>query len=294
MALVLPEPRMPILRPARNTERPRVTEPHPWPIGPLCQRPICGHDSCWQIRTTPAGPPRFPIERVDAAMVAWLQQHAADIRRHPEAPTIAKKLHQLANRTERVIDNRDPGVFFGRCEAEAVTTTEVDGRVTVTVHPGQQCGADLIGRDGDEWVTCPACGTQWPTAEVEEWLRAAAREVWLRPRDIVDALRARGEKITLEKLRNWIARDKAEHDAGRVRRVPYPPILQVGSDPAVDAAGRPIMQPLLDEHGDPVVDEDGRPVEVQATKPLYRVGDVLGRLEALAELDDQRRRKDTA
>jgi hypothetical protein len=49
------------------------------------------------------------------------------------------------------------------------------------------------------------------------------------------------------------------------------------------------MVPLLDEEGEPKRDEAGRPILVQATKPVYRLGDVLDRIEALAAIEQARR-----
>lgn len=84
-------------------------------------------------------------------------------------------------------------------------------------------------------------------------------------------------------------------------------MLQVGCEPKLNGSGAPVMEPLmvakLDDDGKPVVgelgrpvmvqttDPDGLPIEVQATRPLFRLGDFMDRLQALADLDEQRRRR---
>lgn len=98
----------------------------------------------------------------------------------------------------RVTEFKDRlNVFCGKCGAEVVEPVDVGGVITPQIHEGQLCGADLIGPGDVDTVTCRECGTVWPTADVENWLLDKARDEWMPVRDIVDALRAHGENITL-------------------------------------------------------------------------------------------------
>jgi hypothetical protein len=49
------------------------------------------------------------------------------------------------------------------------------------------------------------------------------------------------------------------------------------------------MEPMLDDDGQPKHDENRRPIMVQATRPLFRLGDVIDRLAALAAIEQARR-----
>jgi hypothetical protein len=242
-----------------------------------------------QVEQTTEPPRRPTVERVDRALVAFLRGQIDAIAQDEAAGQLAHDIHRLRTRIETAIDNRDPDVYYGPCQADAVETTEVDGVVTGRLLPGVKCGADLIGELGAELVQCPDCRSIWRTDELQDRNAKATRDAWARPAVIVDALRGRGETLTLERLMNWISRDKAEADAGRHRRVPYPPILPVGVEEQFDGDGRPVMTPLLNDAGEPKHDEAGRPILVQATKPVYRLGDVLDRIEALGAIEEARR-----
>lgn len=260
----------------------RAAYVEPGTIGPACP-PLqhCRHATCRAIRDREDG--------ADRRMIAFMRRNLDAIRQDEAAGQLARDIRRLRTRIEAAIDNRDPDVYYGPCQADAVETTEQDGVVITTLLPGVKCGADLIGELDARAVTCPDCGTVWDTDELQDWLTEKSRDAWARPSVIVAALRARGEDITIEKLKNWIARDKAEHDAGRTRWVPYPPILALGVEPRLDGDGRPVMTPLLDDQGEPKRDEAGRPILIDATRPVYRLGDVLARIEALAAIDKQRR-----
>jgi hypothetical protein len=260
----------------------RTAYVEPGTIGPACpplQR--CQHPTCRAIRDREDG--------TDRRMIAFLRRNIAAITQDEAAGQLARDIHRLRQRIEAAIDNRDPDVYYGPCQADAVETVETDGLVTTTLLPGVKCGADLIGELDANFVQCRECSTVWRTDELHGWLTEKTRDAWARPVVIVDALRGRGETLTLERLMNWIARDKAEAEAGRHRRVPYPPILPVGVEDVTDGDGRPVMTPLLDDDGKPKHDEAGRPITVQATKPVYRLGDVLDRIEALAAIEEARR-----
>lgn len=260
------------------------------PLGPVHQQ-LCPHSSCWTIRAALAGPPPPPTSQsgTDARILGFLTRNIDAIAQDEAAGQLAHDIGRLRARIETAIDNRDPDIYYGPCQADAVETIEVDGVVTSRLLPGVKCGADLIGELDAELVQCPDCRTIWRTDELQDRLVKATRDAWARPAVIVDALRGRGETITLERLMNWITRDKAEAEAGRRRRVPYPPILPVGIEDVTDGDGRPVMTPLLGEDGQPKHDEAGRPILVQATKPVYRLGDVLDRIEALRAIEEARR-----
>lgn len=258
-------------------------------IGPVHDQ-LCPHRSCWTIRAA-WWPDKAPVgqREIDARMLGFLARNIDTIRQDEAGPQIARTIRRLRERVEAAIDNRQPDVYYGPCQADVVETIENYGVVTTRLLPGVKCGADLIGELDAAAVTCPDCGSIWDTADLQDWLTEKSRDAWARLSVIVDALRAQGENITLERAKMWVARDKAEAEEGRRRRVSYPPIRPVGVEPRLDGEGRPVMEPLLGEDGQPRHDEDGRPIMVEATRPLFRLGDILGRIEALAAIDEARR-----
>lgn len=256
-------------------------------IGPT--HPLCPHDSCWQIKLATARPSNAKLgpEQLDGAVVTWLSDHVVSIRLDEAATAIYRDVTSLARQVETAIDNYNPGIYAGPCDAPDAKTTVVDG--TVYVVPGV-CGADLMARTGEPKVVCDVCGYTYDVIERQEFMREAARDVWLRPAVIVDVLRAWGVDISFANLKNWIARDKAEFDNEKPRRVQYPPILMVSSD-ALDDAGRPLMEPDLDEDGAPRLNRLGQQIMRPVGRPKYRLGDVMDRVVALKEIAELKVRR---
>ena len=144
-----------------------------------------------------------------------------------------------------------------RLATEQVLDEETGELVTVVAR--RICRTDLYARAGDTEVECSECGGRYQVAERNAWLLDAVRDVWARPALIASALSAwpsQNIELTPGRLDQWISRDKRRH-----RRCPVGEdcscILQVGIDSAIDAAG------------------------VSVGKPLYRIGDVLDRLDAI-------------
>ena len=215
-------------------------------LGPACEHwMVCVHDSCavlWAQRRAQQLAAAPPLVRLLGATRA--------LRRHPSAVECVDELSRFARSVERVVDNREADLFAGPCDAPDV---KLHGEV---ITPGI-CGVDLYARLGDRWVVCSACGARYSYAARREWLLDAVREVWARPALIARALAAWDLDLTQARLDQWISRDRRRH------RACWPGaecghIVQVGLD--------------SDE-----VDEEGRPLG----RPLYRVGDVLDRVDAM-------------
>jgi hypothetical protein len=222
----------------------------------------CMHPSC--VAIAEAG-------RWGDRLCAWLIRHAETIRQYEAVAALIRDLERVRRWVETAIDRRDPDVYVGPCDAPDVEVS-LDGDVVrlateevvdektgelVTVVSDRICGVDLYANLGDLEVECPACRYTYQVADRKAWLLEAVRDVWARPALIASALTTHGMELNAARLDQWISRDKKRHkrcleDDG------CGCILQVGID--------------SDD-----VDADGRPVG----KPLYRIGDVLDRLEAL-------------
>jgi hypothetical protein len=269
-----------------STARPDLTRT----AAPVCaehrhdgrRRLDCGHTSCPVVCSTCRAARRQ--QEVGPAAVEWLRANVRAIRQDDQARAVLRDLLDAARRVEQAIDRRDPEVYAGPCDAPEYVIEHPDG----TVEPGSSliCGTDLYARFGDTHVTCRSCGYRYDVAERKAWLLDQVREVWARPAVIVAALTSLNMPLSQDRLDKWISRDREQHGSGRPRRVPYPPILQVGTD-YVDEHGRDVMVPLLNAEGEPVV-VDGVPVLKQAGRALYRVGDVIDRLTALAQIEQTR------
>lgn len=212
--------------------------------GPECHAGLaCGHRSCLAVR---AG-------RVD--VTAWLLASVAAVRRDDAARAIVVDLVSAARRVEAIVDRRDPEVYVGPCDAPDVAVTLEDG--TIALATGRICGVDLYARFGEKVASCGACGARYRVSERKEWLLEAAREVWARPALIATALAALDVDLTAGRLDQWISRDKRRH---------------ARCWPGVECGH--IVAVALDSAE---VNEKGEPVG----RPMYRVGTVLDRVEAL-------------
>lgn len=195
---------------------------------------------------------------VDATVIRLLRENIDAIRQHQGAGDIARQLRRIRARIERAVDNAQPDEYCGPCQGPAITTELAeDGTVTLILDDTQVCGGDVYRTPASPDGVCSECRTSWDEAELRAWAIATARDEWVRPSAAARLLRTWGYEITEPKLGMWITRDRQEKEAGRVRRAPYDPILQVG------------------------IDDDG--------KPLYRLGDFLDRADTLREIEERRR-----
>lgn len=170
-----------------------------------------------------------------------------DVLAHEQVADLYHAMWRFTQQADLATDAQPGNVFGGRCTAMTVT---VSGQ-TITVNPSATCGGDVWAKPEASEGYCVRCGTVYDMAESRRRMTDALRDQWRTPPVIASALSALGHEISLERLENWIARDKATHKAGRLRRDGLALILQVG------------------------IDDDRR--------PLYVVGDVLARLEAKTE-----------
>jgi len=186
---------------------------------------------------------------------------AAGIRVLADAPLVIQATRRLAQRVEEAIDRREPELYLGACDApdtvHVESTVTEDGVVTFEVSTTDRvCGVDLYGRAGDTAVTCRACGYEYPITARREQMLAEVRNLLERPKVIADALTSLDLPITANTLDKWISRDKRMQEQGREWPDGLPLIL-----------------------ADPVYDDDG--------KPLYRVGAVIDRIEAMRAKSEQ-------
>lgn len=227
------------------------------PAGPVC-RWWCLHESCRVTRDWGRTVP-------DAV---WLQAAARWVRRDDAGAAIVADVLSAARRVEVMVDRREPEVYVGPCQAPDVRTwTDEDGTVHVAFDVDEQtgrerlsagvCGTHMFAQLGDRVVRCPACGTEYLIAARREWMLEQVRDVWARPAVIAAALAALDLDLTQNRLDQWISRDKRRHRSCWPG-TPCGHIVPVALDSdELDAKGRPV----------------GR--------PMYRVGDVLDRVEAL-------------
>lgn len=278
--------------------RPAAQASPPAPLfGPV--HLVCSHASCWRIKasTTPPKPPRRPAGETrssDQRMLTWLLRNLSAIAQDEAADQLAGDMRWLRQRIETAIDNAEPRVFAGTCNATSARTEIIGGTVYITP---TVCGHTLLADPDLVTVTCESCGTGYDVADRQAEMLEHMRHSLMRAAHIVDVLRAYGLDITLERLKNWIGRDRAEFDEGRRRNVAYPPIL-MASATELGPDGLPYLEQDLDPDGKPRVNEHGRPImRLGRGRPLYRLGDVQDRVLALKEITAERSaagRKDTA
>lgn len=209
---------------------------------------LCRHVSCGVIRAQ---------QRPDADRYAigWLRANLAELAQCEEAAGWLRQLSRVRGVAERAVDRRSPDVYGGPCDAPDVKTwLGADGVIGVAADA--VCGTDLWANLGDDTVTCEACGAVHPMSGRKEWLLEQVRDVWARPAVIARALTSLDVEVSPARLDKWISRDRAEFEAGRRRKVAYPPILAVDVD--------------------------------QAGKPMYRIGDVMDRVDALRATREQK------
>jgi hypothetical protein len=205
--------------------------------GPLCYRPwtdpACRHDSCATIRTE-----RIVADRVlssnqphrlgdtegpthtlcphqscatirasrtsDQRIVAFLLRNIDAIRQDQAAGDIHHALTRLATRVERAVDNHQPDLFVGPCNASAVTTTGDDSQ-TIRL-AASVCGADLMARLGDIQVHCPKCGATYRVADRREEMLAAVRGIWATASVIANGLTGLDVPLTPSMVRQMAFR----------------------------------------------------------------------------------------
>lgn len=197
---------------------------------------------------------------------AWLLASVEAVRRDDAARAIVTDLVSAARRVEEAVDRREPECYAGPCNAPDAKVVLEGGVVRVATD--RICGVDLYYRFGEAAVKCPACGTKYVVAERRPFLLDAVREVWARPAVIATALAALDLDLTAARLDTWISRDKRRH--GRCW-----PGAECGH----------IVPVALDSAE---LDEDGRPLG----RPMYRVGDVLTRVETLRAERDARAKEE--
>jgi hypothetical protein len=217
--------------------------------GPLCDY-VCVHRSCLRIRL--AGAP--------AAL--RLLGSVLELRRREDAGAAVDEMVKLARSVESMVDRRDADLFCGTCDAVDLAVTDVDGVIGFDLE--RRCGAELYGRFGDHEVECRVCGWRYPIAARRAWLLDAAREVWDRPVAIARGLAALDVDLTAERLDNWISRDRRRHQS-----------LCLSVTPPWAIPDCTHLWPVALDSDE--VNEAGEPMG----RPLYRVGDVLDRVEEL-------------
>lgn len=213
---------------------------------------------------------------------AWLLGSVDNLRRDDAAGAIVTDLTEAARRVELAIDRSDPDMYVGPCDALDLRVNP-DGETVAGI-----CGVDMWARLGDRHVTCTACGHTYPVASRKRWLLDAAREVWARPVVIAQALAAWDVDVTAARLDTWISRDKTRHQRDCVRRRPIGPRCPAGC--GHDSCEGARLRPWECHRGHiiPVCDDNGQPV---SDRPMYRVGDVLDRVQERRAAQRRRARR---
>ena len=192
---------------------------------------------------------------------AWLLGSVQNIRRDDAAGAIVTDLVVAARQVEAAVDRSDADLYCGPCD--------------VLLGDLEMCGTQLWARLGDRDVVCTTCGQTYPVSARKRWLLDAARDVWARPAVIASALAAWDVDVTAARLDTWISRDKRRHQRDCVsRRLIGPRCLPgCGHDSCEGARLRPWE--CYRGHIVQVMNGEGEPV---SDRPMYRVGDVLDRV----------------
>jgi len=201
-------------------------------------------------------------QRVQVEPIRWLQ--SVDIQQRADAGQWITQLRQLVHDIERAVDSSEPDIYLGPCDASAVDVKDITGTVVAEV---SICGTDMYARIGDKTVTCTKCQQVYNLADRRAWLLEAVRDVWARHSLIATALAGLDVEVTFARLNNWIARDKATYESGRA-------ILSDGVWRNPRTGLRLILQVSTEEDG----------------RPMYRLGDVLDRMDEMRDMLSRSRR----
>lgn len=187
------------------------------------------------------------LYRQAQAWLGWIPSDPQRLRAMEDAAEVVDHTRRLAHRVEEAIDRREPELYLGTCDAPDVHLNDAGEEELVTLNV---CGVHLYARAGDVTITCQACGYEYKIRDRRDRMLTEVRNLLERPKVIADALTSLDMPVTAKTLDDWIYRDKKLHEQGRARRDGLPLIL-----------------------ADPVYDDDG--------KPLYLVGAVIDRIEAM-------------
>jgi hypothetical protein len=179
----------------------------------------------------------------DQWVAMFLLRTAESIRFNIDGPEIAGDVQFLIDALQKARDRRAPECFAGRCDAPDVRVDIVAG-TTISPHVAA-CGAEMFYRFEDTEVKCPACGAVYDVVERKAFLVESMAEEWARPKVIANSLSSLDLGVTAATIDLWVHRAKARREKNK----PLEPgdFFQLG------------------------IDDDG--------KPLYRVGDVIVRVE---------------
>lgn len=214
-----------------------------------CKQPAtCWHETCIRIR---AG--RVP----DSQITAWLARHAHLVRQDPAGDRIVDDLRRAARDVEWTVDNTPPDAFAGRCDAPDVRSYVEDG--VIYLGTNGLCGAELWARPTDDEVTCTVCGYTYQVAERRQIMLDDLRTRRLRIFQIVALLARFDMRISEERLKKWVQRDRKLADR------PGATGLILGE-----------YEYEYDEQGERVLNQSGQPVGHWT----YLLGDVVARIEA--------------
>lgn len=123
--------------------------------------------------------------------VEWLDRHRASIATLEWAGELLRDMLDAERRLRAVLDRADTGWYAGACgnllgewvhdASTCACACHETGTCDLDCHPedvviSEACERGLYASPGNAWVTCPACGRTWATAERRAAMITEARE----------------------------------------------------------------------------------------------------------------------
>ncbi|MGW5920816.1 hypothetical protein ACWFPY_17675 [Nocardia fluminea] len=178
--------------------------------------------------TTRAGAARVRLESTPATpmeMAAlWCAAHPRDLRTHPDAAIMYRRIGSAVHRIEAAIDP-ERRRYLGPCPTEIGDT-------------GRTCGARLLAAPGRTKVRCTRCHTGHVVADIETAaLRRAEDGLWTATELLEHVLPSIGQHISRPTLYRWahkriiVARGHMSHDGritDRQQRPGDPEVFRLG------------------------------------------------------------------
>lgn len=139
----------------------------------------------------------------DQLLLDFLLANIQAIALDEAAAALKADIRRLRRKVERAIDNADPGVFCGPCDAPNAWTDLVDGTVYVET---RACGRDLMAHFGDALVTCDACGTEYSVESRKAQMLEQVRDMWAIAPVIANGLTGLSMPVTASMIRQMAFR----------------------------------------------------------------------------------------
>lgn len=135
----------------------------------------------------------WPGESRASGYATWIDRHLIDLSLTEEAGQAFMEITDSWKQAKKAIDRPAPMEFAGVCQSDL---------------PGVTCDGVYV-RPGTDTVTCQGCGVACDVQKMQMQMRDAIADRLYQASELATALTiVTGEKVTFERVRNWIRRDQ--------------------------------------------------------------------------------------